>query len=126
MKHLKARNRKTDAVMEFLEAEDGGVKALQDEVRHQAAELRDWNAKLEDRVRKQVSAIERLGPSVQLSSRALDASEQAGDLTAALRHGLDLLIYRPRDAQLRARVAALAERAGDPDGLARALRVRPR
>ncbi len=37
------------------------VKALQDEVRHQAAELRDWNAKLEDRVRKQVSAIERLG-----------------------------------------------------------------
>ncbi len=37
------------------------VKALQDEVRRQAEELRGWNAKLEDRVRKQVSAIERLG-----------------------------------------------------------------
>lgn len=37
------------------------IKSLQDEVRQQAAELRDWNAKLEDRVRKQVAAIERLG-----------------------------------------------------------------
>lgn len=37
------------------------VKSLQDEVRQQAEELREWNAKLEDRVRKQVSAIERLG-----------------------------------------------------------------
>lgn len=37
------------------------VKSLQDEVRRQATELREWNAKLEDRVRKQVSAIERLG-----------------------------------------------------------------
>ncbi|MEJ2122651.1 MAG: response regulator [Alphaproteobacteria bacterium] len=37
------------------------IKALQDEVRQQAAELRDWNAKLEVRVRKQVAAIERLG-----------------------------------------------------------------
>jgi len=37
------------------------IKSLQDEVRQQAEELRDWNAKLEDRVRKQVAAIERLG-----------------------------------------------------------------
>lgn len=37
------------------------VKALQDEVRRQAEQLREWNAKLEERVRKQVSAIERLG-----------------------------------------------------------------
>jgi class 3 adenylate cyclase len=37
------------------------IKSLQDEVRRQAEELREWNAKLEDRVRKQVSAIERLG-----------------------------------------------------------------
>ena len=34
MKHLKARTRKADAVMEFLEAEDGGVKALQDDAPH--------------------------------------------------------------------------------------------
>ncbi len=31
MKHLKARNLKAEAVVEFLEAEDGGVKALQDD-----------------------------------------------------------------------------------------------
>ncbi len=31
MKHLKACNRKAEAVVEFLEAEDGGVKALQDD-----------------------------------------------------------------------------------------------
>jgi adenylate cyclase len=37
------------------------VKSLQDEVRQQAIELREWNAKLEERVRKQVAAIERLG-----------------------------------------------------------------
>ncbi len=37
------------------------VKALQDEVQQQAQELREWNAKLEDRVREQVAAIERLG-----------------------------------------------------------------
>ncbi|MCG6951523.1 MAG: response regulator [Betaproteobacteria bacterium] len=37
------------------------IKSLQDEVRRQAEQLREWNAKLEERVRKQVSAIERLG-----------------------------------------------------------------
>jgi len=37
------------------------VKSLQDEVRRQAEQLREWNAMLEERVRKQVSAIERLG-----------------------------------------------------------------
>jgi adenylate cyclase len=37
------------------------VKSLQDEVRRQAEALRDWNAKLEERVGQQVTAIERLG-----------------------------------------------------------------
>jgi adenylate cyclase len=37
------------------------IKSLQDEVRRQAEQLREWNARLEERVRKQVSAIERLG-----------------------------------------------------------------
>ena len=37
------------------------VKALQDEVRRQAEALRDWNAKLEERVGQQVTAIQRLG-----------------------------------------------------------------
>ena len=37
------------------------VKALQDEVRRQAEALREWNAKLEERVGQQVTAIQRLG-----------------------------------------------------------------
>ena len=37
------------------------VKSLQDEVRRQAEALRDWNAKLEERVGQQVTAIQRLG-----------------------------------------------------------------
>ncbi|MGA8051933.1 MAG: response regulator [Burkholderiales bacterium] len=37
------------------------VKALQDEVRHQAEALRDLNATLAERVEQQVAAIERLG-----------------------------------------------------------------
>jgi adenylate cyclase len=36
------------------------VKSLQDEVRRQASELREWNERLEARVREQVAAIERL------------------------------------------------------------------
>jgi adenylate cyclase len=36
------------------------VKVLQDEVRRQAEELRDWNERLEERVREQVAAIDRL------------------------------------------------------------------
>jgi len=36
------------------------VKTLQDEVRRQAEELREWNERLEERVRQQVAAIERL------------------------------------------------------------------
>lgn len=36
------------------------VKSLQDQVMHQADELRDWNAKLEEKVRDQVSQLERL------------------------------------------------------------------
>ena len=35
------------------------VKVLQDEVRRQAAELRQWNERLEERVKDQVAAIER-------------------------------------------------------------------
>ncbi|HEX5092127.1 MAG TPA: response regulator [Burkholderiales bacterium] len=36
------------------------VKVLQDEVRRQATELRDWNERLEQRVKDQVAAIDRL------------------------------------------------------------------
>ena len=36
------------------------VKSLQDEVKHQADELREWNRKLEERVLEQVSHLERL------------------------------------------------------------------
>jgi len=36
------------------------VKVLQDEVRRQASELREWNERLEQRVREQVAAIDRL------------------------------------------------------------------
>jgi len=36
------------------------IKSLQDEVRRQAAALREWNVKLEDRVREQVAELERL------------------------------------------------------------------
>jgi len=36
------------------------VKVLQDEVRRQATELRDWNERLEQRVKEQVAAIDRL------------------------------------------------------------------
>ena len=37
------------------------VKVLQDEVRRQSEELREWNERLEERVREQVAAIDRLG-----------------------------------------------------------------
>lgn len=37
------------------------MKKLQDEVRRQAEQLQEWNLKLEQRVREQVSSIERLG-----------------------------------------------------------------
>ena len=37
------------------------VKVLQDEVRRQSDELREWNERLEGRVREQVAAIDRLG-----------------------------------------------------------------
>src|SRR5216110_748498 len=36
------------------------VKALQDEVRRQAEALKEWNAKLEERVREQVAELQRL------------------------------------------------------------------
>src|SRR3970282_728233 len=36
------------------------VKVLQDEVRRQSEELREWNERLEERVREQVAAIDRL------------------------------------------------------------------
>ena len=36
------------------------IKVLQDEVRRQTAELKEWNERLEERVKEQVSAIDRL------------------------------------------------------------------
>ncbi|MFO1283535.1 MAG: response regulator [Burkholderiales bacterium] len=44
------------------------IKALQDEVRRQADALREWNAKLEERVAGQVAQIERLGRLKQFFS----------------------------------------------------------
>ncbi len=44
------------------------LKKLQDEVRRQAEQLRDWNLKLEERVEEQVSSIERLGRLKQFFS----------------------------------------------------------
>jgi adenylate cyclase len=37
------------------------IKALQDEVRRQSDALKEWNVKLEDRVREQIGELERLG-----------------------------------------------------------------
>jgi adenylate cyclase len=47
------------------------VKALQDEVRAQAAQLAEWNRSLEERVREQVAQMERLGRLKNFFSPAL-------------------------------------------------------
>jgi class 3 adenylate cyclase len=47
------------------------IKALQDEVRAQAAQLAEWNLKLEDRVREQLAQMERLAQLKKFFSPAL-------------------------------------------------------
>ncbi len=56
------------------------VKALQDEVRRQADELKQWNAKLEERVADQVSQVQRLSQLKRFfSPRVADAIVSAGE-----------------------------------------------
>jgi adenylate cyclase len=47
------------------------IKALQDEVKAQAAQLAEWNIRLEDRVREQVAQMDRLGRLKHFFSPAL-------------------------------------------------------
>lgn len=54
------------------------IKALQDEVKGQAAQLAEWNAKLEERVREQVGQIERLGRLKRFFSPQLAEALVAG------------------------------------------------
>src|SRR5215510_14454272 len=56
------------------------VKALQDEVRRQADELKAWNARLEERVAEQVGQIQRLSQLKRFfSPKVADAIVAAGD-----------------------------------------------
>lgn len=61
------------------------VKALQDEVRAQAAQLAEWNLKLEDRVREQLAQMERLGRLKNFFSPALAEAIVAGGTDDPLR-----------------------------------------
>ncbi len=54
------------------------VKSLQDEVRRQAEALRDWNARLEERVNEQVGAIQRLGRLKRFFSPHVAEAIEAG------------------------------------------------
>jgi len=54
------------------------IKSLQDEVRAQAAQLAEWNVKLEDRVREQVAQMERLGKLKNFFSPQLAEAIVAG------------------------------------------------
>ena len=61
------------------------VKALQDEVRAQAAQLAEWNLKLEERVREQLAQMERLGRLKNFFSPALAEAIVAGGTDDPLR-----------------------------------------
>jgi len=63
------------------------VKALQDEVRRQAEALKEWNLKLEVRVREQVGELERLGQLKRFFSPAVaDAIITAGEKSILTPH----------------------------------------
>jgi adenylate cyclase len=63
------------------------IKALQDEVREQAATLRDWNAKLEERVAAQVAEIGRMSALKRFFAPAVcDAILSAGDTSILAPH----------------------------------------
>ena len=67
------------------------VKALQDEVRRQADELRDWNAKLETRVQAAVEEIASLGRLKQFfSGPVADAIVSAGEASLLAPHRREL------------------------------------
>jgi adenylate cyclase len=63
------------------------VKTLQDEVRRQAVALQEWNVKLEERVRQQVSELERLSQLKRFFSPAVaDAIITAGEKSILTPH----------------------------------------
>ena len=63
------------------------IKALQDEVGKQAVALREWNAKLEDRVNEQVGELERLGRLKRFFSKPVaDAIVAAGESSILAPH----------------------------------------
>ncbi|HKA43141.1 MAG TPA: response regulator [Burkholderiales bacterium] len=61
------------------------VKSLQDRVSHQADELRSWNAKLEERVREQVSQLDRLTRLKRFVSPKIGDLILAGEVDDPLR-----------------------------------------
>jgi class 3 adenylate cyclase len=65
------------------------VKVLQDEVRRQATELREWNERLEERVKDQVAAIDRLAKMKRFFSPPVAEAIVAG--------GVDMLEPHRRD-----------------------------
>jgi class 3 adenylate cyclase len=63
------------------------VKALQDEVRRQADALKEWNVKLEERVREQVGELDRLGQLKRFfSPHVADAIIAAGEKSIVVPH----------------------------------------
>ena len=63
------------------------IKALQDEVRRQTIELRQWNVKLEDRVRAQVAELQRLSQLKRFFAPAVaDAIISAGEQSILTPH----------------------------------------
>jgi len=63
------------------------VKALQDEVRRQADDLKDWNLKIEDRVREQVGQLERMSQLKRFFAPAVaDAIVSAGEASILTPH----------------------------------------
>jgi class 3 adenylate cyclase/CheY-like chemotaxis protein len=61
------------------------IKALQDEVKAQAAQLAEWNLKLEDRVREQLAQMERLSRLKNFFSPALAEAIVSGGADDPLR-----------------------------------------
>ena len=61
------------------------VKSLQDKVAHQAEELRDWNTKLEERVRDQVSQLDRLSRLKRFVSPKIGELILAGEVDDPLK-----------------------------------------
>jgi adenylate cyclase len=63
------------------------VKALQDEVRRQADALKEWNVKLEERVKEQVGELDRLGQLKRFfSPHVADAIVTAGEKSILVPH----------------------------------------